>query len=140
MVAVSADMTMLDQLLDVGSWLLLGTGSVVLVLSAGAILRMPTFYTRIHAAAVNETLGAGLILGGLLLQIDGRWDVGVKLVLILVFMVLTGPLAAHALAHAARSAGVEPGQLRRRREGQPETKRRDVAEETRGQEGQPFSS
>ena len=91
MVAVSADMTMLDQLLDVGSWLLLGTGSVVLVLSAGAILRMPTFYTRIHAAAVNETLGAGLILGGLLLQIDGRWDVGVKLVLILVFMVLTGP-------------------------------------------------
>ena len=109
----------MQPILDAASWLLLGTGSVVLVLSAGAILRMPTFYTRIHAAAVNETLGAGLILGGLLPQVEGRWDVAVKLVLVLVFLVLTGPLAAHALAQAARAAGVEPGQYRRQREGQP---------------------
>lgn len=131
MVAVS--MELLDQLLDAGSWLLLGTGSIVLVLSAGAILRMPTFYTKIHAAAVNETLGAGLILGGLLLQTDGRWDIAVKLVLVLVFMVLTGPLAAHALAQAARAAGVEPGQYRRRREGQPERNERPGSE-ARGSE------
>lgn len=111
----------MTALLDAASWLLLGAGSLVLVLSAGAILRLPTFYTRIHAAAVNETLGAGLILSGLLLQVEGRWDVAVKLVLVLVFLVLTGPMAAHALAQAARAAGIKPGQYRRLREGQEDT-------------------
>jgi len=108
----------LSQLADIGSWLLLGVGSLVLVLSAGAILGMPTFFTRIHAAAVNETLGAGLILTGLLLQIGDRWDVGVKLVLVLVFLVITGPVASHSLARAALAAGLEPGEFRRR-QGKP---------------------
>lgn len=119
-------------MLDGASWLLLSLGSAVLVLSAGAILRMPTFYTRIHAAAVNETLGAGLVLGGLLLQVEGRWDVAAKLVLVLFFLILTGPLAAHALAQAARAAGVETGQYQR----QLEEQQRDASRK----EGEPSST
>jgi multicomponent Na+:H+ antiporter subunit G len=106
----------LSLLANAGSWLLLGSGSVVLVLSAGAILRMPTFFTRIHAAAVNETLGAGLILTGLMLQTGARWDIAVKLVLVLVFLVITGPVASHSLARAALAAGIETGEYRRRQE------------------------
>jgi multicomponent Na+:H+ antiporter subunit G len=32
------------------------------------LLRMPDFYTRMHAASVTETLGAGLMLLGLMLH------------------------------------------------------------------------
>ncbi|MEM8934062.1 MAG: monovalent cation/H(+) antiporter subunit G, partial [Acidobacteriota bacterium] len=98
----------LDLILDVASWLLLGSGAVVLVLGAVAILRMPNFFTRIHAASVNETLGPGLILLGLALQSLDRPDVLVKLVLVLVFLVLTGPVASHALGKAAIEHGIRP--------------------------------
>lgn len=115
----------LSLLANAGSWLLLGSGSVVLVLSAGAILRMPTFFTRIHAAAVNETLGAGLILTGLMLQTGARWDIAIKLVLVLVFLVITGPVASHSLAQAALAAGIETGQYRRRQEEIPRDSSRE---------------
>jgi multicomponent Na+:H+ antiporter subunit G len=91
-----------------------------LVLSAGAILRMPTFFTRIHAAAVNETLGAGLILMGLVLQAGARWDIVVKLVLVLFFLVITGPVSSHTLARAAIAAGIETGEYRRQRGSDPD--------------------
>lgn len=103
----------LAAVVDLLSWIALCLGALVVVLSGGAILRLPTFYTRLHAASVNETLGAGLILLGLALQAGGRWDVVTKLVLVLLFLVLTSPLSAHALARAARSAGIETGEYRR---------------------------
>lgn len=105
----------LAAVLDLFSWILLGLGALVVVLSGGAILRMPTFYTRIHAASVNETLGPGLIVLGLALQAEGRWDVVAKLFLVLIFLVLTSPLSAHALARAARAAGLKTGEYQRLR-------------------------
>jgi multisubunit Na+/H+ antiporter MnhG subunit len=48
-------------------FLVLGGGFFCLVGGIG-LLRMPDFYTRMHAASVTETLGAGLMLLGLMLQ------------------------------------------------------------------------
>ena len=45
------------------------------------LLRMPDFYTRMHAASVTDTLGAGLILLGLMLQ-AGLTLVTVKLLMV----------------------------------------------------------
>lgn len=106
-------------ILDIASWVVLCLGSLVLVAAALVIVRMPTFYTRLHAASVNETLGPGLILLGLVLQSDGNIEVILKLVLILAFLVLTGPIAGHALAKAALDNGLLPGKLRREEEGEP---------------------
>ena len=61
--------------LDVLSWICLIAGSVTLVAAAIVILRMKTFYTRIHAASVNETLGPGLILLGLVLQSIDQFEI-----------------------------------------------------------------
>lgn len=89
------------------SWIcLLGGSGIVLVTGIG-MLRLPTFYTRIHAAAITDTLGAGLILLGLIIQ-AGFSQVSIKLALILVFLVLTGPSSAHALAKAAYLHGIKP--------------------------------
>ncbi|MEM9554988.1 MAG: monovalent cation/H(+) antiporter subunit G [Acidobacteriota bacterium] len=101
--------------LEVVSWLLLGAGALVIAGGGVAILRMPTFYTRVHAAGVNETLGPGLILAGLVLRAEGQIEPIIKLVLIFLFLVLTGPLSTHALAKSAFKGGVEPGAYQRGR-------------------------
>lgn len=97
----------MDQVIEVLSWLCLLGGSFVVLVTGFGLLRLPTFYTRIHAASITDTLGAGLILLGCALQ-AGVSLVTVKLALILVFLVLTGPATAHALAKAAYLHGLSP--------------------------------
>jgi len=93
--------------LDLTSWLLLGAGGVFCVIGGIGLIRMPDFYTRVHAASVTETLGAGLILAGLMLQ-AGLTLVCVKLVMIGLLIFFTSPTATHALTRAALIRGLEP--------------------------------
>ncbi len=88
------------MILDFVSMLCLFLGSVVLFIGATGVLRMPDFFTRLHAASVIDTLGAMLIIAGLLLQ-AGLSLISIKLILILIFILLTSPTAAHALAKSA---------------------------------------
>ena len=94
-------------MLDVLSWLCLLGGSFFVLVGGLGLLRLPDFYTRIHAAGLTDTLGAWLMLIGLMLQ-AGLSLTTVKLVLLLVFLVLTSPLSSHLLAKAAYLRGVEP--------------------------------
>jgi multicomponent Na+:H+ antiporter subunit G len=95
------------SLLDAMSWILLCGGSFFCVVGALGVLRMPDFYTRVHAASVNDTLGAGLILLGLVLQ-AGWTLVAAKLVMIGLLIFFTSPAATHALAKAALGRGLQP--------------------------------
>jgi len=76
---------------------------------AGAIgvLRLPDFYTRLHAAGMTDTLGAELILLALIFQSDNLQMV-LKLLLVAFFLLLTSPTATHAVAQAAYRAGLKP--------------------------------
>ena len=80
------------------------------------MMRMPDFYTRMHAASVTDTLGAGLILLGLLLQ-AGFTLVAVKLLMIGLLIFFTSPTATHALA--ARGHGARRPAAARRPEDAP---------------------
>lgn len=93
--------------IDILSWIAIIIGSFFAFTGAVGLLRLPDFFTRMHGAGVTDTLGAGLILAGLLLQSDA-WIVAVKVVLIFVFMIVTGPTATHALAKAALHGKLEP--------------------------------
>lgn len=87
-------------LVDFLSGLALLGGVFFVVVGGAGLLRMPDFYTRMHAAGITDTLGAGLILLGLMLQ--GGWTlITAKLFLILLFLWLTSPTASHALVKAA---------------------------------------
>lgn len=86
---------------------LLGTGILFTIAGTIGMLRFPDFYTRLHAAGVTETLGMLAIVTGLMLH-AGPGDALVRLVLIALFMLATAPIASHALARAARHAGVRP--------------------------------
>lgn len=94
-------------ILDILSWaLLIGGGALVFIGGVGA-LRMPDVYTRMHAASITDTLGTICVLLGIILQ-AGLSFAAVKLAAIMIFLLLTTPTAAYALANAARLAGVVP--------------------------------
>ncbi len=91
--------------LDAVSWICLVTGSIFCVIGGAGLLRLPDLYSRSHASGITDTLGAGLILLGLIFQ-AGFALVSVKLATILLFLYITTPTSAHALAKAAYSRGV----------------------------------
>ena len=92
---------------DYLSWVLLAGGSFFCVTGAIGLLRLPDFYARLHGAGIIDTLGAGLILAGLMLQ-AGFSLVTVKLLFVLFFVLITSPTATHAIAHAAYTRGLDP--------------------------------
>lgn len=71
------------------------------------VLRLPDFYTRLHAAGMTDTLGAELIIIGLMIQ-SGFSQLSLKLLLVAIFLLLTSPTATHAVANAAHNAGLKP--------------------------------
>jgi multicomponent Na+:H+ antiporter subunit G len=96
-----------SALVDVLSWIFLAAGGAFCVIGGVGLIRMPDFYTRVHAASVVETLGAGLLLLGLMLQ--AGWTLAcVKLVMLGLLIFFTSPAATHALTRAALLRGVKP--------------------------------
>lgn len=97
----------MSWMLDLLSWIMLLGGCLVSIIGAIGMLRLPEFFSRMHAEGVAETLGVGLIMGGLLVQ--AGWSlVGFKLLAILFFLLITSPSSGHALARSAMTHGLLP--------------------------------
>ena len=96
----------MDAALQLLSWALILAGAFFTLVGALGILRLPDVFTRMHAAGMTDTMGAGLILGGLCFQGDGI--TAVRLLLILAFLWFTSPVSTHALARAALQGGLRP--------------------------------
>ena len=97
----------MSLLIDILSWALLVGGSFFVITGSIGLVRMPDFFSRTHPAGLIDTLGASLIIGGLILQ-SGFTQDSIKLVLILILLFLTSPTATHALAQAALADGLVP--------------------------------
>lgn len=97
----------MSAVVDLLSWICLAAGGAFCVVGALGLVRMPDFYTRMHAASVTDTVGAGLLLLGMILQ-AGFGMAAVKLLMIGLLLLFTNPTATHALAKAARARGLEP--------------------------------
>ena len=98
---------MIELILNSISAGLLAAGSIFVLIGAFGLVRLPDFYTRLHAAGITDTLGAELILLALMFQ-AGLSLVTVKLILISLFIFFTSPTATHAVANAARVMGLKP--------------------------------
>ncbi|MEE4240336.1 MAG: monovalent cation/H(+) antiporter subunit G [Desulfopila sp.] len=97
----------MEIIIDTISWILLLSGSFFCLTGAAGLLRFPDFFTRIHAASITDTLGASCILIGLMLQ-AGWTLIFAKLMIILLFSLLAGTTASHAMAKAALKSGMKP--------------------------------
>jgi multicomponent Na+:H+ antiporter subunit G len=99
---------MLGLTIDLLSWALILIGGAFGIIGGIGLLRLPDFFTRIHAGSVTDSMCAPCIIAGLMLQ-SGFTLVTVKLAFLIVFLLLTTPTATHALAKAALHGGLEPG-------------------------------
>ena len=97
----------MDLVLDILSWVFLMAGSFFSIAGGIGVIRMPDVFTRLHAAGVTDTGGAGLILVGLMFQ-GGLTLITVRLLLILGFLWFSSPVSTYALARAALAGGEEP--------------------------------
>jgi len=98
---------MIDLALDILSWILLLLGGACVLIGGIGGLRLPNFYTRIHAASLTDTMATILIFAGMILQAGLSLDT-MKLFAIMLFLLLTGPTATYALANAALLSGLKP--------------------------------
>lgn len=98
---------MSELALDLLSWVLLCLGGGFVLIGGIGALRLPGFYTRLHAASLTETMATILIFTGIMLQ-AGFSLAALKLLAIMVFLLLTGPTASYALANAALQSGLKP--------------------------------
>jgi multicomponent Na+:H+ antiporter subunit G len=99
-------LAILDLVRHVASWICLGIGSVFCVIGGIGIVRMPDFYSRGHATGLTDTMGAGFILLGLMIQ-GGVSLVTGKLLMVLFFLFVTSPTATHALFKSAYAFGLK---------------------------------
>lgn len=97
----------MNLLLDALSTLFLLAGSILCITGGVGLLRLPNFFSRVHAAGVTETLAAPLLLTGMMLQMDWSLDL-LKVLLIMAFVLATNPTASHAMAKAALHGGQGP--------------------------------
>mgnify|MGYP005639708117 FL=1 len=106
------------MVLDLLSWIIISAGAFFILAGGIGLIRLPDVFCRVHAAGLTDTVGAGLMLTGLMLQ-AGATLVTVKLVLIMVFLIFTSPTASYALAHAALLDGIKPWTKADRKERKP---------------------
>jgi len=93
---------------DIISWVLFVSGGVFVFIGGLGAIRLPNFYTRLHAASLTDSMGTILILTAIMFQ--AGWSLAtLKLITILGFLMLTGPTATYALANAALLSGIKPG-------------------------------
>jgi len=98
---------MMESILAGLTWVCFAGGGFFLVAGGIGLIRFPDFYTRMHAAGLTDTLGAGLMLLGMILQ-SGLTLTAAKLALIAFFVFFTSPTSTYAIANAAFSQGLKP--------------------------------
>ncbi|MDS0282661.1 monovalent cation/H(+) antiporter subunit G [Haloarcula onubensis] len=86
--------------------LLVGASVFFSLVAVVGFYRLPDVYARAHAASKSETLGA--LLGLSAAAVTFGPQATFKLALLALFVLVTGPTAAHAIVRAAADAGTVP--------------------------------
>lgn len=81
-------------------------GAVFMLLAAVGSVRMPDLMTRMHSTTKAGAFGAGMMLIGVTLEFSAL-DIQVRAIAILLFILLTTPVAAHAIGHAGYLSGAK---------------------------------
>jgi multicomponent Na+:H+ antiporter subunit G len=100
-------------MINILSAILIGTGILIFAFGVIGILRLPDFYTRMHAAGKTDSLGAVLVVAGFALYnlqtlSFANLLVSVKISFIAMFIFVASPTATHAIMQTAIALGIEP--------------------------------
>lgn len=103
----------MSVIIEILSWFLILTGGAFTIIGAVGQLRFPNFWARLHAASVSDSAGVILLILGMCLQ-AGPTLITVKLLVIGLFLFVTGATSTHATASAALVSGLRPPSLKRK--------------------------
>jgi multicomponent Na+:H+ antiporter subunit G len=87
----------MDFILNTLAIILMVLGSFFLLVGTIGLIRLPDVFSRMHATTKSDTLGLGLVLLGLIVT-QGFVLASLKIILIIVFLWLANPTAAHFIA------------------------------------------
>lgn len=90
---------------EIATVVFMGLGASFMLLAGLGLVRMPDLFNRMQAATKGSTLGAVFMMLAAMVHF-GTLDVIVRALLVVVFLFITAPVAAHALSRAAYIAGV----------------------------------
>lgn len=82
-------------------------GALFSIIGGVGLVRLPEFFSRMHGGGITDTMGAGLVVIGLMF-LAGPTLTAFKLVVILFFLTVTSPSSCHALAKSAITHGLKP--------------------------------
>ena len=85
---------------------IIAVGVMFDLLGCIGMVRLPDVYNRLQAGTKCVTLGVCLILIGTVVMADTT-PMRLKALLCVLFILITSPTAAHALAHAAHESGIK---------------------------------
>ena len=97
----------MEIIVNIVGYVFITAGVFFMISGALGVLRMPEFFTRLHPAGIVDSFGAPLVLIGVAIQ-NGMNIFSGKIILIILFILLTSPTATHALAKAALFSGLKP--------------------------------
>lgn len=89
--------------------ILMITGLFFFWVSALGLIRMPDFFTRMHAGTKATTLASLLMLAGLACY-KPEWTL--KLAILAIFILITNPLSSSVLARAAYRSGTDTCEMK----------------------------
>ena len=90
------------MLIDALIALLILIGAGFVLIGAIGIVRLPDFFTRLHAPTKASTLGVGSILAASMLYFSIHGEgISLRELLVIVFVFITAPVSAHLLSKAA---------------------------------------
>ena len=72
-------------------------GAIFALIAAIGLWRLPGLYLKMHAATKAGTLGSGLILLGVCLQMKTAHNI-TQIILLILFIAITNPISAHLIA------------------------------------------
>ena len=88
-------------------WVFIISGSFFVIVGAFGTYRFPDFWSRLHAASITDSAGVILLLIGMGVY-SGLTLITFKLLIIGLFLFITGPTSTHAVANAALVSGLRP--------------------------------
>ena len=101
----------MDIFLNILCWVLIISGSFFVMVGAFGTYRFPDFWSRLHAASITDSAGVILLLIGMGVY-SGLTLITFKLLVIGLFLFITGPTSTHAVANAALVSGLRPPKLK----------------------------
>lgn len=97
----------MSTFVDVLAAVLMLSGSLLALIAAVGLFRMPDAYSRIHVATKPATLAVVCTVGAAVLRVPGLTPT-TKLLLAVALQFWTAPVASHMLGRAAHAAGLRP--------------------------------